>query len=212
MDKIFSKVFIWLSVGLLISFGIGYGISTSTFMVEKIFVNHLILIIILELVVAFVFGMFINKFSKGVCIALYILYSILTGLTLSSIFLTFKLSSIITTFLVASIVFILLSIYGYVTKKDVTKIGTILLFGLIGEIVLILLNTLIFKSSGLDILLSGISLMIFMGYIIYDIHILKRKMLNVEEEKLALYGAFQLYLDFINVFIDLLRMFGESRD
>ena len=125
---------------------------------------------------------------------------------------SFKISSIAITFLATSIVFILLAIYGYVTKRDVTKIGTILLFGLLGELILIILNALIFKSNSLDMATSVISLIIFLGYIVYDINIVKRRMYDIDEDKLAIYGAFQLYLDFINVFIDLLRFFGKSKD
>lgn len=212
MDKIFNKVFIWLAIGLLISFGAGYYLSTNTVLLTKILSIGMAPIIILELVVAFIFSFFIRKISKTASIVLYIIYSLLTGLTLSFIFLSFKISSIAITFLATSIVFILLAIYGYVTKRDVTKIGTILLFGLLGELILIILNALIFKSNSLDMATSVISLIIFLGYIVYDINIVKRRMYDIDEDKLAIYGAFQLYLDFINVFIDLLRFFGKSKD
>lgn len=212
MDKIFNKVFLWLAIGLLISFGAGYYLSTNTVLLAKILSIGMAPIIILELVIAFIFSFFIRKISKTTTIVLYIIYSLLTGLTLSFIFLSFKISSIAITFLATSIIFVLLAIYGYVTKRDVTKIGTILLFGLLGELILIILNALIFKSNSLDMATSVISLIIFLGYIIYDINIVKRRMYDIDEDKLAIYGAFQLYLDFINVFIDLLRFFGKSKD
>ena len=212
MDKIFNKVFLWLAIGLLISVVAGYYLSTNTVLLTKILSIGMAPIIILEVVVAFIFSFFSRKISKTASIVLYIIYSLLTGLTLSFIFLSFKISSIAITFLATSIVFILLAIYGYVTKRDVTKIGTILLFGLLGELILIILNALIFKSNSLDMATSVISLIIFLGYIVYDINIVKRRMYDIDEDKLAIYGAFQLYLDFINVFIDLLRFFGKSKD
>lgn len=212
MDKIFNKVFMWLAIGLLISFGVGYAVSTDITLVENIFDKYFFLIILLELALAFILGLFIRKLSKVWTIMLYILYSAVTGLTLSSIFLAFEISSIAITFLSTSIIFVLLSIYGYTTKKDITKIGTILFFTLIGEIILVLLNILIFKSSTLDIISSALCLIVFMGYIIYDINIIKRRMYDISEDKLAVYGAFQLYLDFINIFIELLRIFGKSKD
>lgn len=212
MDKIFNKVFMWLAIGLLISFGVGYAVSTDITLVENIFDKYFFFIILLELALAFILGLFIRKLSKVWTIMLYILYSAVTGLTLSSIFLAFEISSIAITFLSTSIIFVLLSIYGYTTKKDITKIGTILFFTLIGEIILVLLNILIFKSSTLDIISSALCLIVFMGYIIYDINIIKRRMYDISEDKLAVYGAFQLYLDFINIFIELLRIFGKSKD
>lgn len=212
MDKIFNKVFMWLAIGLLISFGVGYAVSTDITLVENIFDKYFFFIILLELALAFILGLFIRKLSKAWTIMLYILYSAVTGLTLSSIFLAFEISSIAITFLSTSIIFVLLSIYGYTTKKDITKIGTILFFTLIGEIILVLLNILIFKSSTLDIISSALCLIVFMGYIIYDINIIKRRMYDISEDKLAVYGAFQLYLDFINIFIELLRIFGKSKD
>lgn len=209
-NNLFSKIFAWLAVGLLISFGVGYYISTDIILTVKILDKYLIFAIV-ELAFAFGLGFFIRKLSKSMTIILYILYCITTGLTFSSIFIAYQLSSIMLIFLVTSIIFALLAIYGYVTKKDITKIGTLLLFGLLGIIILSVVNLFI-KSSSFDLLLTIISIVIFMGFIIYDIHIIKRKLYDIEEDKLAVYGAFQLYLDFINLFLDLLKLFGKSKD
>ena len=209
-NSLFSKIFAWLAVGLLISFGVGYYISTDITLTIRILDKYLIFAI-LDLAFAFGLGFFIRKLSKGMTIILYILYCITTGLTFSSIFIVYEISSIMFIFLVTAIIFALLALYGYFTKKDITKIGTLLLFGLLGIIILSLINLFV-KNSSFDLLLTIISIVIFMGFIIYDIHIIKRKLYDIEEDKLAVYGAFQLYLDFINLFLDLLRLFGKSKD
>lgn len=212
MNNIFSKVFLWLAAGLFISFGVAFYVSTNENLVYNIFTKYYIWIIILELVLAFVLSLCITKLSKAMTIVLYIEYSAVTGLTLSSVFLAYELSSIIMIFLMTSIIFALLSVYGYVTKKDVSKIGPILFFGLIGIIIVTILNIFVFKNSSFDIWISIISIIIFLGFIVYDINLIKRKMYDIDDDKLAVYGAFQLYLDFVNIFLDLLRLFGESND
>ncbi|MGN1000367.1 MAG: Bax inhibitor-1/YccA family protein [Bacilli bacterium] len=212
MNNLFSKVFLWLAAGLFISFGVAFYVSTNENLVYNIFTKYYIWIIILELVLAFVLSLCITKLSKAMTIILYIGYSAVTGLTLSSVFLAYELSSIIMIFLMTSIIFALLSVYGYVTKKDVSKIGPILFFGLIGIIIVTILNIFVFKSSSFDIWISIISIIIFLGFVAYDINLIKRRMYDIDDDKLAVYGAFQLYLDFVNIFLDLLRLFGESND
>ena len=212
MNNLFSKVFLWLAAGLFISFGVAFYVSTNENLVYNIFTKYYIWIIILELVLAFVLSLCITKLSKAMTIVLYIGYAAVTGLTLSSVFLAYELSSIIMIFLMTSIIFALLSVYGYITKKDVSKIGPILFFGLIGIIIVTILNIFVFKSSSFDTWISIISIIIFLGFVVYDINLIKRRMYDIDDDKLAVYGAFQLYLDFVNIFLDLLRLFGESND
>ncbi|MDD6878878.1 MAG: Bax inhibitor-1/YccA family protein [bacterium] len=212
MNKIFSRVFMWLSVGLFVSFGVGFYVSTNENLIVNVFGKYYVFLILLELACAFVFSIFIKKLSKPLTIILYLVYSFITGLTLSSIFLVYEIYSIVFIFLIVGIIFAILSIYGYKTDKDITKISTLLMFGLIGLVIMTFINIFIFKSNLFDILLTIISIVIFMGYIIYDINVLKRRLYDIDEDKLAVYGAFQLYLDFINLFFDLLRLFGDSKD
>ena len=212
MNNIFQKVFAWLAFGLFLSFGVAYYVSTNENLVQTIFSSNYIWFVLLELGIAFVLSLCIKKLSRVATQVLYIAYSLVTGFTLSSIFLVYKLNSIIYIFLITSFIFIALSIYGYTTKKDITKLGTILFFGLIGVIIITFINVFIIKSNNLDILLSIVSIIIFTCYIAYDVHIIKRGLYDLDEDKLAVYGAFQLYLDFINLFLDLLRIFGKSKD
>lgn len=210
MNKLFSRVFSWLAAGLFISFAVAFYCSTNENAVRSIFSSNYIIFTVIELILAFVLGLFIRKLSKNATIFLYIAYCITTGITLSSIFLVYKLTSIVYIFLITSLIFIALAIYGYKTEKDITKLGNILFFGLIGIIVITLINIFL-KNSSLDLGISIIAVIVFTLYIAYDVNLIKNRLSYIEEDKLAVYGAFQLYLDFINLFIDLLRIFGGSR-
>ena len=211
-NKLFTKVFTWLGVGLFLSFLTGFIISTNEMLIRIVFSKYYMIFIISEIVIAFILALFVRKLSKEMTTILYIVYCIITGFTLSSIFIIYEVSSIIYVFLATSFIFIALSIYGYKTKKDIAKFGTVLLFGLIGILLFSFINIIFIKSTQLELLLTIGSMLLFVGYIAYDIHILKRGLYDLDEEKLAVYGAFQLYLDFINLFLDLLRLFGKTRD
>ena len=148
-----------------------------------------------------------SPFTTKLC---YIVYSITTGITFSTIFLTYKMSSIMFIFLVTAILFGIFALIGYFTKIDLTRFSTLLFIALIGIILVSILNIFIFKSSQLELTLSIICIIVFLGYIAYDIQSTKYLMSSIGEEKAAVYGAFQLYLDFINVFIKLLQLFGKN--
>lgn len=209
-NEIYSKVFTWLCIGLLITFISAYMLSLNTELLAKTLSVGAIPMLILELVIAFVLGLLIRKMSPMVAKICYILYSIITGISFSTIFIAYKMSSVISIFAICTIIFGGLAIYGYTTKKDLSKFGTILIFVLLGLIVGELLNIFLFKSTQAEILFSTIGVLIFTGYIAYDVNQIKYLLPTLGEEKTAVYGAFQLYLDFINMFIRLLRLFGES--
>ena len=212
MNKTFSKIFMYLAIGLLISFGVSFGVSKSENLIYNVFANYYILLLVIELALAFALSFFVRKLSKGVLTILYIAYSAITGLSLASIFLVYELSSIILVFLVTAIIFVGLALYGYKTDKDITKISTLLIATLFGIVLLTFINMFFIKNPNFDLLLTVVSMLVFMGFIMYDVNVLKRKLYDIEEDKLVIYGAFQLYLDFINLFLDLLRLFGKSND
>lgn len=212
MNKTFSKIFMYLAIGLLISFGVAFGVSKSENLIYNVFANYYILLLVIELALAFALSFFVRKLSKGVLTILYIAYSAITGLSLASIFLVYELSSIILVFLVTAIIFAGLALYGYKTDKDITKISTLLIATLFGIVLLTFINMFFIKNPNFDLLLTVVSMLVFMGFIMYDVNVLKRKLYDIEEDKLVIYGAFQLYLDFINLFLDLLRLFGKSND
>ena len=213
MRQLFAKIFMWLFVGLLITFGVGLLVQSNESLVEKLFGGGQYLFIwIAELVIAIVLVTRIRKMKPLTATILYLFYTALTGLTFATIFLSYEITSILFIFGVTAGVMLVFGLLGYYTKIDLTKISTFLFMTLIGVIILTVVNVFI-GSETFDLVLTIISLILFMIYIAYDIHVIKRKMYAVEnEDTLAIYGALQLYVDFINIFLDLLSLFGNSRD
>lgn len=211
-NNLYSKMFMWMFIGLMITFLTGYYVSTNPNMLYNIFATKLYWVIfIAELITVVVLSARIMKMSKNGAIFGFLLYSFITGLTFSSIFVLFKMSSIMFVFLITAILFLVFALIGYFTKMDLTKLGSILFMGLLGIILASLLN-LIFKSESFDLVLIILGIIIFIGYIAYDINKVKRLEGMIDEDKLAIIGALDLYLDFLNLFIRLLQLFGKSND
>lgn len=211
-NNLYSKMFMWMFVGLLITFLVGYYVSTNENMIYNIFATKFYWVIyIAEIVTVIVLSARILKMSKNGAIFGFLLYSFLSGLTFSSIFLTFKMSSIIFIFLITALVFLIFALIGYFTKINLTKLGTILFMGLIGILIASIINIFV-QSQTFDLILVIIGIIVFIGYIAYDINKVKRLEGQIDEDKLSIIGALELYLDFINLFIRLLQLFGKSRD
>lgn len=209
-NKIFSKIYGWMFIGLLISFITGYYVSLKPNMVYNMANGYWILAII-EIGVCIWLSAGIRKMQPTTAKILFCLYSFLTGLTLSFIFIAFKLDSIIYVFGITSAVFAVMALIGTYTNIDLTKLGTILFMGLIGIILASLIN-LIIGSQTLDLGITIIGIIIFTLYIAYDVNKIKYIASSFEEDKAAILCAFELYLDFINLFIKLIRIFGKERD
>ena len=211
-NNLYSKMFMWMFVGLLITFLVGYYVSTNEIMIYNIFATKFYWVIyIAEIVTVIVLSARILKMSKNGAIFGFLLYSFLSGLTFSSIFLTFKMSSIIFIFLITALVFLIFALIGYFTKINLTKLGTILFMGLIGILIASIINIFV-QSQTFDLILVIIGIIVFIGYIAYDINKVKRLEGQIDEDKLSIIGALELYLDFINLFIRLLQLFGKSKD
>lgn len=213
MKDFVPKVFGWLFVGLLVTFVTSFLVFTNEWLLRLIFSNSMYLIIfIAEIGVAVALGAGLNKMKPTTMKILYVLYSVLTGLTFSSIFVLFEVTSIMFIFLVTAVIFGVFALIGRVTKIDLSKFSTFLIMSLLGVIVLEVINIFIMNNT-LDMVLCIVSLIIFMGYIAFDMQRITRiEMSGFGNENLAIYGAFQLYLDFINIFIRLLNLFGKERD
>lgn len=209
-NDILSKVFRWFGVGLLVTFLVAYYTSTNLKLLSFIFggIGYYV-ILILEIVVAIWLNSRIRKMDSTLTKVLYFGYSILTGLTFSSIFIVYEMSSIIFVFLATSLIFLVFSILGKNSKLDLTKFGTYLMVGLFSVVILMIINMFVMNNT-LDMVLCIVSIIIFIGYIYYDVN----KIVNYfdDTDNMAIVGAFQLYLDFINIFLDLLRLFGRERD
>lgn len=211
-NKIFTKVFLWMFIGLAITFGIGYYISMNETMFYNVFAKYYWFLIIAELVVVIVLSARIRRMKPMTAKILFCLYSFITGLTFSSIFVVYQLTSIVYVFGITALIFLIFAAIGYFTKIDLTKLGIYLFMALLGVIICSIINMFI-GSETFDLTLTIICLIVFIAYIAYDIQIIKRNLYSIgEEDNLAIYGALQLYLDFINIFLRLLRIFGNSRD
>lgn len=209
-NKLYAKVFTWLFAGLLITFGSGYILSLYPDAVINIMGGSgYIIAIVVELAVAIFLGVRITKMSKNTAIFCYLLYSLITGVTFSTIFLTFELTSLMMIFGITAAVFGVFAFLGMVTKLPLNKLGSFLFMGLIAIILASLINLFI-GSASFDFGICIIGILIFIGYIAYDMKTLPAIMNQLGEEKGAIYGAFQLYLDFINLFIRLLQILGNS--
>ena len=213
-NKLLTKVFGWMVLGLLITFGTGFLVSHN----ENILINvlsgpGLLGIFIMEIAIVLFLSFRISKMSPGVARASFILYSFVNGLFFSTYFVEFDVASLILIFLVTAIVFAIFAALGIVTKMDLSKLSTYLFMGLIGIIICGIINIFI-GSSTVDFVLSIIGIILFVGYTAYDVKVIMNteKFDLIPEDNLAIYGALQLYLDFINLFIRLIEIFGKSRD
>ncbi|MBK7383426.1 MAG: Bax inhibitor-1/YccA family protein [Flavobacteriales bacterium] len=165
------------------------------------------------LILVFVMAGMVERLSSTVMLGVFLLYSALTGMSLSSIFIIYQLGSIFSVFFMAAGIFAIMAVAGYTTKTDLTKLGSLLFIGLIGIIIASVINMFI-GSSTMDYVVSILGVVIFTGLTAYDMQKLKRmgeQVVNGTEtaQKMALMGALSLYLDFINLFLMLLRLFGR---
>ncbi len=215
ISRFFTKVYLWMFIGLLLSSISAYFTFVNPAMNSFVY-SSFGLILTIELIVVITFSLLRRKVSPMGAKIMFIVYSIISGLTLSSIFIVYKLSSIMVVFLSAAIMFGLLALYGYFTNQDLTSFGKLLMFGLLAVIIMSIINIFV-TSQSFDITISIISIIIFLGLTAWDMQNLKRIYYYYENDSVALdksaiYGALDLYLDFINIFLDLLRLFGKSRD
>jgi hypothetical protein len=175
-------------------------------------------LIFVELGLVFAISGMVNRMSAGVATSLFVLYAALNGVTLSFIFLIYTHTSIVSTFFICGATFVGCSVYGWTTKKDLTSLGGFLMMGLIGIVIASLVNMFI-QSSGMSLIISYIGVIVFVGLTAYDTQKLKNMALTQPAgldggviRKGAILGALSLYLDFINLFLMLLRIFGQSRE
>lgn len=209
-----SKIFGWMFIGLLVTFLTGYGISLNPNMLLNVMsTTGLLLIIIAEFALVIFLSARITKMKPITAKISFLLYSFVSGLTFSSIFVVYEMSSIMFVFLITAVIFALFAILGATTKIDLTKVGTYLFMGLIASILVSIVNIFL-NSSSLDFMLSIIFVLIFIGLTAYDVQRLGRisQLSLIDEDNLAIYGALELYLDYVNLFLHLLSILGSSRD
>ena len=209
------KVYVWMTLALVITGVTAYGVATSPGLMMAIATNKLLFwgLIIAEFGLVLAISAAINKLSLTTATMLFVLYSVINGATLSFIFAIYTMSSIASVFFITAGTFAVMAFIGYTTKKDLTSMGKILLMALIGIIIATVVNIFL-KSTGLEMIVSYLGVLIFVGLTAFDSQKIKQMLLMAPDagegaQKLALLGALSLYLDFVNLFIYLLRIFGR---
>lgn len=214
-----SKVYFWMMLGLAISGGVAYEVSETPALLARIFSNNILWIglIVLQLAAVFCLSALINRMSLFLTMTLYIGYAVLSGVTFSSIFIAFTNQSIAQAFFITAFAFVGLSVFGFVTKRDLGPIGSFCMTGLFGLIGFMLI-AFIFPSimtNAVSMAINVMAIMIFAGLTAYDTQ--RIKSMNIDDgqsdlaKKAAINGALMLYLDFINLFLNILRLFGDRR-
>lgn len=211
-NRIYNKVFLWMFAGLLITFITGYSISLNSNMIFNLLSGWEFLVYIIEIIIVIVLNRKIMTMDEMTAKILFCLYSFMTGLTFSILFIAYQMSSIIYVFGIASLLFGVFALIGSKTKLDLSKFSTVLFMGLIGVIVVSIINAFI-GSRQLDMGLSWFCIILFMGITAYDMQKVRYIAQNIpNENKAAIIGSLELYLDFINIFIRLLSLFGKNRN
>lgn len=214
--KLMRSVYLWMVFALVITGLTAAYVAASPAYISALVNNPMLFygVIIAELAVVFILSGRIHKLSFMTASLMFILYSLLTGVTLSTVFLAYTESSIATTFLITAGTFGAMSVVGFVTKKDLSKLGGLLFMALIGLIIATVVNIFL-VSDTLGWIINYVGVLIFVGLTAYDTQKIKQMIrehgtdINEHTQKIALMGSLSLYLDFINMFLYLLRIFGN---
>ncbi|WP_234120372.1 Bax inhibitor-1/YccA family protein [Clostridium hydrogenum] len=214
-----QQVYLWMTLALLTTAGVAFAVSVSPSLVEALFANRSLFFVlaIAEVLIVVFLSRAINKMSAQTATVIFFVYSVVNGFTFSWIFLAYDLGSIASVFLVTAGTFGVMCAYGYVTKRDLTSVGNICFMALIGLIIASVVNIFIINDT-FSLVISFIGVIVFVAITAYDTQKIKRMALNLSytddleaKSKGSILGALTLYLDFINLFIYLLRLFGKKR-
>ena len=204
-----------MAMALAITGVTAFGVASSPNLLALIFSSKLLFfgLIIAELALVILLTARLQKLSLTTATLFFVLFAVINGVTLSSIFVIYTMASIAQTFFICSATFGVMAVYGYTTKRDLSSMGKLLFMALIGLIIATVVN-IFMRSSGLDMVISYIGVLVFVGLTAWDTQKIKLMLANAEDmgegaQKIALIGALSLYLDFINLFIYLLRIFGR---
>lgn len=210
------KVYVWMTLALLLTAVTAFGVATSPTLLTTIYSSRVVMwgLIFAEFALVIAISGAFNKLSLSTATLLFILYSVLNGATLSAIFVIYTNLAIVKAFIVSAGTFGAMAVFGYTTKRDLSTIGRIMFMLLIGIIIASIVNIFL-KSGAFDYIISFIGVAVFTGLTAWDSQTIKKMLMNQYDmsegsQKLALLGALNLYLDFINLFLYLLRIFGRK--
>lgn len=213
LSRVFLLMFFGLAITAIVAVAIPYNYNLLMFTINFFAGSGSLITLVVYLAIAIFFGVAIKKMNPVLAMALFIVYAVLTGFTFSLLTLMFTTDAIWKAFIAASVFFGVMALYGATTKKDLTQMRTILFVGLISLVVATIINVFL-RSELMDYVISYVGVLVFAVYTAYDVNKLKLIYQSQPQERvlsaMAVYGAFQLYLDFINLFIYLLRIFGRS--
>ena len=218
LSQFMSKVYTWMCIGILLSAGIAYYIGSTPTLAQSIVSSGMMTVLfIAQLACVFTFAMIQNRVSASTCILLYLAYAVLTGMTFSAIAFAYSQQTIAQAFFATAGSFFGLSLFGYTTKRDLGPVGTFCFMGLIGLVIVYLMGFFFpsIMSGSMSMLLGCVGVLIFAGLTAYDTQRIKSTF-NPDapidtQAKMVINGALTLYLDFINLFLSMLRLFGGSR-
>jgi uncharacterized protein len=216
VSNFLSRVFMWMAGGLVVSAAGAWWILSQPELLMTVVKNQWIFfgLIIAELALVIWLTAASRTMATGLMTAVFFGYSFLNGITLSPLLLIYTGASVLNTFVITAGTFFFFAVYGLTTKKDLTGIGSLMMMGLIGVILASLVNMFV-KSSALDFGITLVAIAVFLGLIAYDTQKLKNMhaagLAGEGEKRMVIMGALALYLDFINLFIQLLKIFGRRR-
>jgi len=219
VNEFVRSVYNWMAIGLALTGFVAFYVAHNPSMRTFVFGNQIVFfgLIIAELALVFTISSRVNRMQASTATGLFLLYSALNGATLSFIFLVYAKSSIASVLFICAATFIACSVYGMATKRDLTSLGGFMAMGLIGIIIASLVNLFV-RSSGMHMVISYLGVFVFVGLTAYDTQKLKTMALTQPAgldagviRKGAILGALSLYLDFINLFLFLLHIFGGAR-
>lgn len=215
MPLLIRKVFTWMTMALAITGIVAFGVASNPGLMQSVFTGYTPLVLCaVEVGLVIFLSARLHKLSLLTATLCFVAYSVLNGVTLSAIFIAYSMSSIVQTFFVCAGTFGAMALIGYTTRKDLSKMGSILFMALIGLIIAGVVN-LFLGSSLLDLVISGVGVLVFTGLTAWDVQKIKQIFLQCPDagseltQKVALLGALTLYLDFVNLFLYLLRIFGR---
>ncbi len=219
LSGVMTRVYIWMTADLFITAAAAFLTVSSQTMLSLIFGNQIAIWVLFIAELGLVVGLSagLNRLSPTAATALFLLYALINGLTLSVIFFAYEIGTITQAFAASALTFGAMSVFGATTKKDLSSLGGILFMGLIGLIIASIVNAF-WANSTMDAIITYIGVFIFVGLTAYDTQKIKAMTAAVESggnvaltRKIAILGALTLYLDFINLFLYILRLFGRRR-
>ncbi len=218
MPGLMRDVYAWMAIALLVTGATAWIVADSPFLLSLIFASKFGTWGLLIATVALVWHLSasVSRLSLKTATAMFLVYSVLNGLTMSAIFILYTFSSISAVFLTTAGTFAIMSAYGYMTKKDLSRMGNLCLMALFGVIIATIVN-IFFENTMLQLLLSYVGILIFVGLTAYDTARIREIAMTHDTsatddgQKIAILGALTLYLDFINLFLYMLRIFGDRK-